>query len=351
MTSCEAATSVESASPGRSTRIFAGRATDAQIAGLLVALHMKGETVEEVTGAAESLRARAHRVARPAGRVVMDTCGTGGDGAGTFNMSTAVAFIVAAAGVTVAKHGNARVSSRCGSADVLRESGVNLDASPACVERCLHEVGIAFLMAPVFHPVMKLVSGPRRELGVRSNFNILGPLANPAGAERQLLGVYQASLVPLVAGALALLGTERSLVVHGDDGLDEVSPLGPTTAMLVEGGRTTPLTILPDAAGVVRQAASGRAALLGGDPKENAAMLREILSGRGPDALRDAVVLNGAAALWVADAVPDLAAGGTMARQILRNGEALRKLEALARGTALREADQELLGPRGMAAS
>jgi anthranilate phosphoribosyltransferase len=313
--------------------VFAGRATDAQIAGLLVALRMKGETVDEVTGAAEALRRRARHVTTPEGRMVMDTCGTGGDKAGTFNVSTAVAFVAAAAGIVVAKHGNARVSSRCGSADVLRAAGVALEVSPSCVEQCLADVGVAFLLAPQFHPVMKVVSGVRRELGVRSIFNILGPLANPARAGRQLLGVYDGALVPIVAGALLALGTERSLVVHGDDGLDEVSPCGPTRAILVEKGRLVPLVITPEDAGLRRLGEPGRGALSGGDPSENARLLREVLAGRGPLALVDTVVLNSAAALWVAEVGQDLRECAEIARSLLTAGSAGAKLDALARLT------------------
>jgi anthranilate phosphoribosyltransferase len=296
--------------------VFAGRATDAQIAGLLIALRMKGETVEEVTGAAESLRLRARHVTAPRGRVVMDTCGTGGDGAGTFNVSTAVAFVAAAAGVVVAKHGNSRVSSRCGSADVLRAAGVTLEVSSSCVERCLAEVGVAFL---------------------------LGPLANPARAGRQLLGVYDTALVPIVAGALAALGTERSLVVHGDDGLDEVSPSGPTRGILVENGRLAPVVISPEDAGLRRLGEAERGALSGGDPPENARLLRLVLSGQGPEALTDAVVVNSAAALWVAEVGKDLRECAEIAGRLLRGGAPLAKLDALARLTteSARDAERE----------
>lgn len=299
-----------------------------------------------MTGAALALRRRARRVGSPKGRVVMDTCGTGGDGKGTFNVSTAVAFVVAAAGVVVAKHGNARVSSRCGSADVLSAAGVSLDASVPCLEQCLDELGVAFLLAPMFHPVMKEVASVRRELGVRTLFNILGPLANPAQAPRQLLGVYHARLVPLVAGALAALGTERSLVVHGADGLDEVSPAGPTHAVLVEGARLTELTIHPEDAGIRRQAPGETTTLQGGDPAHNASVLREVLTGRGPAAVRDAVVLNAAAALWVAGVSEDLRECGDRARGILGQGSAAAKLEALVRMTRGEGARQDA-GARG----
>jgi anthranilate phosphoribosyltransferase len=310
--------------------IFAGRASPAQIGALLIALRMKGETIEEVTGAALALRRRAHSVSSPPGRVVLDTCGTGGDGSGTFNISTAVAFVAAAAGVTVAKHGNARFSSRCGSADVLAAAGVSLDASAPRVERCLAEIGVAFLFAPKFHPVMKEVASARRDLGVRSIFNILGPLANPARAKRQLIGVYARSLLPIVAGALAALWTDRSLVIHGEDGLDEVSPAGATLAMLVEGERITPLTLRPEDADV-EPFPIGH--VQGGDAMANAKLLRELLGG-APGPTREVVVLNAAAALWVASVSPSLKDGASRARIILDDGSALAKLDALAAMTA-----------------
>jgi anthranilate phosphoribosyltransferase len=315
--------------------IFSGRATSAQIAALLIALRMKGETVEEVTGAALALRQRARPLRRPVATVVLDTCGTGGDGLGTFNISTAVALVACAAGVTVAKHGNGGISSRCGSADVLKAAGVRLDASVSRVEECMDELGIAFLLAPMFHPVMREVASVRRELGVRSIFNILGPLANPAGANCQLVGVYAASLVPTVAGALSALGTERSLVVHGDDGLDEVSPCGPTTAALVERGTITTLTLVPEDADVERLPLD---ALRGDGPEENARALRSVLTGAtGP--LREAVVLNAAAALWVAGKCSGLREGAARARQVLDEGSAARKLAALAELTSRPEGE------------
>ena len=315
--------------------IFAGRATAAQIGALLIALRMKGETVDEVTGAAFALRQRARPLRRPASKVVLDTCGTGGDGLGTFNISTAVALVAAAAGVTVAKHGNGGVSSRCGSADVLQAAGVRLDASVARVEQCLDDLGIAFLMAPMFHPVMREVATVRRELGVRSIFNILGPLANPAGANCQLVGVYARSLVPTVAGALCALGTERSLVVHGEDGLDEISPCGPTTAARVENGTVTMMTLTPEDADVDRLSL---AELQGEGPLENARVLQAVLAGaNGP--VREAVVLNSAAALWIAGACEGLREGAAKARRVLDSGEAARKLAALAELTARPEGE------------
>jgi len=305
--------------------IFSGKSTPAQIGGFLVALRMKGETPEEIAGAAEAMRRNATRVRVPEGRTVLDTCGTGGDGAHTFNISTAAAFVAAAAGATVAKHGNRSVSSRCGSADVLAAAGVDINAETQLVERCLEEIGIGFLFAPNLHGVMKHVIGPRRELGVRSIFNLMGPLSNPAAATHQLLGVYDAALVPVLGRTLVALGCERALVVHGEDGLDEISPCGATRAALVEGGQMRELTIMPDDAGVHRVHLKE---LRGGEPAENAETLRAVLNGaEGP--IRHAVVLNAAGALWVAGLASDLQSGAELAREILDTGKALAKLREL----------------------
>lgn len=311
--------------------IFAGEATPAQIAALLIALRMKGETPEEIAGAVEVMRRKATRVRAPQRGPLLDTCGTGGDGANTFNLSTATALVAAGAGAVVAKHGNRSVSSRCGSADVLAAAGVRIEVPVAVVERCLHEIGIGFLYAPALHGVMRHVIGPRREVGVRSVFNVLGPLSNPAGAPRQLLGVYSAALVPTLAKTLAELGTsERALVVHGGIGLDEVSPCGPTHAALVEGGQVRELTLTPEDAGLSPVALAD---LAGGDPAANAMQLRRILEGeKGP--LREAVLLNAAAALWVAGLSEDMAHGARLAASTLDSGAALAKLDALARLTS-----------------
>ncbi len=305
--------------------IFSGQATPAQIAGFLVALRMKGETPEEIAGAAEAMRRNATRVRAPAGRIVLDTCGTGGDGSQSFNISTAVAFVAAAAGATVAKHGNRSVSSSCGSADVLSAAGVNIQAPIAVVERCLQEIGIGFLFAPNLHEVMKHVIGPRRELGVRSVFNLLGPLANPAGATHQLLGVYDRALVPVLGRTLVALGTERALVVHGEGGLDEISPCGPTRAALVENGSMRELEINPGDIGIPLVRLEQ---LRGGQPAENAEQLRALLNGaEGP--LRQAVVLNSAGALWLSGIASDLRQGAELAKEILDSGRALAKLRGL----------------------
>jgi anthranilate phosphoribosyltransferase len=310
--------------------IFDGQATGAQLGAFLVALRMKGETPRELAAAARVMRERATRVRVPVGRPVLDTCGTGGDGANTLNISTAVAFVAAAAGATVAKHGNRSVSSRCGSADVLEALGVNLSADVETVERCIDELGIGFLFAPGLHGVMKHVAAARREVGVRSIFNLLGPLANPAAATRQLLGVYDRALVSTVAQTLAQLGCERALVVHGEGGLDEVSPWGETWAAWVEGGKVTELTLTPEAAGVRRSTLED---LRGGSPTENAQRLEQVLGG-GPDPASEAVVLNAGAALWVAGLGDSLAAGAALARQVLGTGTPLEKLRALAQMTS-----------------
>jgi len=305
--------------------IFQGEATPAQMGAFLVALRMKGETPAEIAAAAMVMRRRATPVRIPPGRVVLDTCGTGGDGAGTFNISTAAALVVAGAGVTVAKHGNRSVSSRSGSADLLAACGVQVDAPVEVVERCLTEVRIGFLYAPALHAAMRHVAAVRREVGVRSVFNLLGPLANPARAPRQLLGVYAPSLVPVVAETLARLGTERALVVHGLEGLDEISPSGPTRAAWVEAGQVREVVLRPEDGGL-KPVPGG--AIQGGTPEENAGILSGLLAGHdGP--LRDAVLLNAGAALWVADAVETLAEGVLRAAESIDSGAARIRLERL----------------------
>jgi len=305
--------------------IFQGEASPAQMGAFLVALRMKGETPAEIAAAATVMRRRATPVRVPPGRVVLDTCGTGGDGAGTFNISTAAALVVAGAGVTVAKHGNRSVSSQSGSADLLTACGVQVDAPVEVIERCLAEVRIGFLYAPALHGAMRHVGPVRREVGVRSVFNLLGPLANPARATRQLLGVYAASLVPVVAETLVRLGTERALVVHGLEGLDEISPSGPTRAAWVENGRVREVVLRPEDGGL-KPVAGGD--LRGGTPEDNARLLAWLLDGReGP--LRDAVLLNAGAALWVADAVETLAEGVLRAAESIDSGAARTRLERL----------------------
>ncbi len=313
--------------------IMSGGATDAQIACFLTALRMKGETVEEIVGCARAMRARATRVphSQP---LVVDTCGTGGDGSGTFNISTAAAFVVAGAGVPVAKHGNRSVSSRSGSADVLEALGVNLELSPEQVGKCLDEVGIGFLFAPKLHLSMKFAAGPRREMGIRTIFNLLGPLTNPAGAQAQVMGVYDGRLTEPVARALASLGTARSLVVHGAGGLDEISLAGPTVVSEAGPAGVHTYTIYPEDLGLDR---AGLEAVAGGDPGQNAGIIRAVLGGeRGPR--RDVVLANAAAALVAAGTARDLRTGVRMAAESIDSGRALAKLEAL------RRVSQELAG-------
>ncbi len=307
-------------------RMIDGEVSDPLKAALLVALRMKGEAVAEIAGAATAMRRRAkpipHR--RP---LVVDTCGTGGDGRGTFNISTAAALVAAAAGAPVAKHGNRSVSSRSGSADVLAALGVRLDEDPATAGRALEQVGICFLFAPYFHPGMREVMPVRRELALRTIFNVLGPLTNPAGARRQLMGVYAAALVEPIGQVLAELGTDHALVVHGEDGLDEITTTGSTRVCEVRGGEVRCYTLEPEALGIRRAELHE---LAGGGPDENAALMREVLAaGVGP--LADVTVLNAGAALYVAGLAEDLAAGVARAREVLVSGEAADKLAQLVR--------------------
>ncbi len=275
--------------------IMSGRATPAQVAAFMTALCIKGETVEEIVGAARVLRARAVRLELP-GIKPVDTCGTGGDGKETFNISTAAALVVAAAGVPVAKHGNRAVSSRCGSADVLEALGVCIDLEPGEVAECLKETGICFLFAPNFHRAMKHAAAPRREIGIRTIFNILGPLANPAGAEVQLLGVYDATMAGKLARALLLLGVKAAAVVHGAGGVDELTLAGPNTLYCVEGGEVLELVVEPEEVGLPRADLSE---LAGGGPAENAAIIRRLLEGEeGPR--RNSVIFNAGVALALA---------------------------------------------------
>jgi anthranilate phosphoribosyltransferase len=302
--------------------IMAGEATPAQVAAFMVGLRMKGETPDEITGLAMAMRERAMRIDSAA---ELDTCGTGGDGSHSFNISTAAAFVAAAAGVRVAKHGNRAMSSSCGSADVLEALGVRLDLQPADVERCIGHVGIGFLFAPVFHPAMKHAAGPRKEIGVRSVFNILGPLCNPAGASAQLLGVADPSLVETMAGVLHRLGCRRAMVVHGEDGLDEVTLSGRTTVCELGDGRLRTYTLCPDDFGLP---VSPREQLNGGGCDENARLLRAVLAGR-PGPHFDVVAANSAAALYVSGVAQTLREGVSIATDVLTSGRALDKLDQL----------------------
>ncbi len=304
-----------------------GELAEAEAAALLVALRMKGETGEELAAAARAMRERAVPVAAPAG--ALDTCGTGGDGAETVNISTAAALVAAAGGVCVAKHGNRSVSSRCGSADVLEASGVRLDVSPEGLGRLMAELGIAFLFAPRLHPAMRAVMPVRRALGVRTTFNLLGPLTNPAGVRRQVVGVWGPEVLPLVARALAELGAEHALVVHSADGLDEISVAAPTAALEVRDGQITgELLIEPAALGLGGLDSSQ---LRGGDVAENARRLAAILGGEERSAAAAAVAVNAGAALWIGGAAVSLAEGTAQALELLATGAGLAVLKRLAR--------------------
>jgi len=308
--------------------IMDGGATPAQVGALLMGLRLRGETVDEVTGFALAMREHATHVQCQRTPLV-DTCGTGGDGLGTFNISTTAAFVAAGAGAVVAKHGNRAASSHCGSADVLAELGVRLDLAPDDVARCVDDIGIGFLFAQALHPAMKHAAGPRRELGVRTVFNILGPLSNPAGATRQVLGVGSASLMALVAEVSAALGTVRAFVVHGG-GMDEITTLGPTTVVEVRDGMTRQYDLCPEDLGL---APATLMDLAGGTPAENADILLRVLSGE-PGPRRDVVLLNAAAAIAAADLASSLAEAVPIAQESIDSGAALAKLEALRRFAA-----------------
>ena len=301
-----------------------GGATPAQVGAFLAALRLKGETVDEIAGAAQVMRDRADRV-HVGKDVFVDTCGTGGDGRHTFNISTAAAFAVAGAGVCVAKHGNRAVSSRSGSADVLAALGVNVDAPKEVVERAIAEVGIGFLFAPRLHPAFKAVAGIRRELGVRTIFNVLGPLANPAGARYQVMGVYEAHWVPIIGGVLAALGARHAFVVHGE-GLDEITVTGMTHVCEVKEGGTERYSMLPEDMGLSRHPIEE---LVGGEAADNARILRDVLDGQ-KGAPRDAVLANAAAALVATGAAKDLRGGVRVAAESIDKGAAREKLKELA---------------------
>ncbi len=298
------------------TVIMSGEATAAQIGGFLIGLRVRGESVAEITGAARAMRAKALTIDAP--RTAIDCCGTGGDGSGSYNISTAVAFVVAAAGVPVAKHGNRALSSRCGAADVLSFLGVNLDADMALVRAALWEACVGFLMAPRHHSAMRHVGPARVELGTRTVFNLLGPLSNPAGARRQLLGVFDGRWIAPLAEVLGQLGAERAWVVHGSDGLDELTTTGPSHVAEWRGGRVRTFAVAPEDVGLPRSAPES---LRGGDPAANAAALTAVLEGR-PGAYRDIVLLNAAAALVIADVAADLREGVAVAAELVDDGRA-----------------------------
>src|SRR5580658_632353 len=315
--------------------VLTGNCTDAQIAAFLVALHMKGETVEEIVGFAEAIRAAATPLELPASSVLdasgtgrdalVDTCGTGGDTSGTFNSSTATAFVVAGAGVRVAKHGNRSVTSKCGSADVMEALGVKIQMPTAELAACLEQVGIAFLFAPAMHSAMKHVQTARRELHLRTVFNLLGPLTNPARATCQVVGVYSADLVEKLAEALSMLGLHRALVVHGSDGLDEITITGSTRIAEVRDGQVHSYEVTPEQFGLPRATLDD---ISGGDATLNATLIRDVLSGK-KSARRDVVLLNAAAALVAAGRADHLRDAVPVAAKAIDSGAAQAKLKAL----------------------
>jgi anthranilate phosphoribosyltransferase len=321
------------------SEILSGKCSDPQIAALLVALSMKGETVEEIVGFAEAIRAAATSLSTQhnftldvsgTGRdALVDTCGTGGDASGTFNISTATAFVVAGAGVRVAKHGNRSVTSKCGSADVMEALGVKIDLPPARLAACLKEVGLAFLFAPAMHSAMKYVQPARRELRLRTVFNLLGPLTNPAHASAQVVGVYSVELVEKLAEALSMLGLRRAMVVHGLDGLDEITITGPTRVAEVREGKVKTYEVTPEEFGINR---SSLDQISGGDATQNAAIILDILAGK-QSPRRDVVLLNSAAALVVAGRADHLAEALPLAAKSIDSGAAAEKLAAVVRFT------------------
>ena len=304
--------------------IMNGEATNAQIGSLITALRMKGETVGEITGFVKAMRDKVTKI-NVSDEYLIDTCGTGGDGAGTFNISTISALVAAGAGCSVAKHGNRSVSSQCGSADLLKELGVNIENTPDKVENCIKEIGVGFLFAPLLHPAMKYAIGPRREMGVRTIFNILGPLTNPAGAKRQLLGVYSKDLTTPIANVLANLDSIHCMVVHGEDGLDEITTTGETYVSELKDGKVKEYTISPEDFGMIKRTPED---LKGGTPQVNAKITLNLLEG-GTGGKREIAILNSGAAIYVAGKAENLADGIEKAKESIDSGEALKKLEKL----------------------
>jgi anthranilate phosphoribosyltransferase len=306
------------------SQIMTGEATPLQVAAVLTALRMKGETVEEITGAARVMREKAHRV-NVGGKTVLDTCGTGGDQKGTFNISTTTAFVLAGAGVNVAKHGNRSVSSQSGSADVLGALGVKVDAPKERVEQCIAKIGIGFLFAPLLHEAMKYAVQPRRDIGIRTIFNILGPLTNPAMATHQLIGIYSGELVAVIAHVLKNLGSVRAMVVHGLEGLDEISLCGPTQVAELRDGQVKEYTIEPEQFGLQR---CRMEELHGGNAAQSAIIVGGVLDGqKGP--ARDVVLLNSGAALYVSGNAATIAEGIGLAAESIDSRKARQKLEQL----------------------
>ncbi|HEY7716670.1 MAG TPA: anthranilate phosphoribosyltransferase [Candidatus Binatia bacterium] len=305
-------------------QIMTGEATPLQVAAFLTALRMKGETVDEITGAARVMREKAHRV-NVAAKTVLDTCGTGGDQKGTFNISTTAAFVLAGAGVNVAKHGNRSVSSQSGSADVLGALGVKVDAPKERVEQCIAKIGIGFLFAPLLHEAMKYAVQPRRDIGIRTIFNILGPLTNPAMATHQLIGIYSRDLAAVIAHVLKNLGSIRAMVVHGLEGLDEISISGPTQVAELRDCNINEYIVEPEQFGIQRCALEK---LRGGNSEESAVIVRAVLDGR-PGPTRDVVLLNSGAALYVCDRAKTIQDGIRLAAESIDSGNARQKLAEL----------------------
>jgi len=303
--------------------MMSGEATPSQMGGLLMALRVRGETVDEITGAVAAMRGKMLKVEAPAGAV--DVVGTGGDGSGSVNVSTCAAFIVAGSGVPVAKHGNRALSSRSGAADVLAALGVKIDLTPDKVGRCIKEAGIGFMFAPAHHPAMKNVGPTRVELATRTIFNLLGPLSNPAGVKRQMVGVFSKQWVQPLAQVLKNLGSEAAWVVHGSDGLDEITLTGPTSVAALENGSIRTFEVTPEDAGLARSAPGS---LLGGDAEANATALRSVLEGK-PGAYRDVALLNAAATLIVAGKAKDLKEGVAIGARTLDSGAAAARLKQL----------------------
>ena len=304
-------------------RMMSGEATPSQMGALLMALRLRGETVDEITGAVTTMRAKMLKVAAPPDAI--DVVGTGGDASGSYNISTCAAFVVAGAGVPIAKHGNRALSSRSGAADVLGALGVKIDLSPSEITRCIYEAGVGFMFAPAHHPAMKNVGPTRVELGTRTIFNLLGPLSNPASVKRQMVGVFSRQWVEPLAQVLKNLGSERAYVVHGSDGLDEITTSGPTSVAALTDGKVTTFEIKPDDVGIAKARPED---LRGGDAEANASALMDVLKGKkGP--FRDVAILNAAAALVVADKAKDLKEGVALAAKSIDSGEAEGRLDRL----------------------
>lgn len=306
--------------------IMSGNATDAQIGSFLTALRTKGETIDEISACAGVMREFAEKINPKVSGTLVDTCGTGGDKIRTFNISTISAFVIAGAGIPIAKHGNRSVTSKAGSADLLEALGVKLDMAPTDVEKAVEEVGIGFMFAPAFHGAMKYAIGPRKEIGIRTVFNILGPLTNPANAQAQVLGVYDPELTEKMAGVLANLGTERALVVHGIGGLDEISTFGETKVSEFKDGAVKTYEIKPEDFGIKRAAPEE---LAGGDPKENADIAINILKNKEKGPMRDIVLLNSAAGIYVGGHADSIADGILLAEGSIDSGAAYEKLSGL----------------------